>query len=113
MASAMTKRGNLDNIVTYEYVCDKTADLATIDPAYITIGSVAIVIQGDSGLEVYMANSEKEWINLGSASIGSSKTGPKSNIVGEGQSGYMIIHDGAASSDKADEGQADSMVLSS
>jgi hypothetical protein len=64
MAQIMTKRGSQDNVVTYEFVCDSTADLQAIEPEYVTLGSVAIVIQGDSGLEVYMANSEKEWVNL-------------------------------------------------
>jgi hypothetical protein len=29
------------------------------------MGSVAIVISGDAGLEVYMANGQKNWINIG------------------------------------------------
>lgn len=61
---ATTKRGSHDNLVTYEHVCDFTADLDNIDPQYITLGSVAIILQGLSGLEVYMANSSKEWISL-------------------------------------------------
>jgi hypothetical protein len=32
MAQIMTKRGNLDNVVTYEFVCDTLADLQAIDP---------------------------------------------------------------------------------
>lgn len=68
MSAIMTKRGDMDNIVTYEFVCDTTADLNAIEPKYITMGSVAIVIQGNSGFEVYMANSEKEWINLSGGS---------------------------------------------
>lgn len=60
----MTKRGNLDNAVTYEHICDTTADLDNIDPRYITLGSVAIVLQGDAGIEIYMATSNKEWIEL-------------------------------------------------
>ncbi len=61
----MTKRGNEDNIVTYEHICDEASDLSNIDPAYITLGSVAIVLTGESGaVEIYMANSSKEWINL-------------------------------------------------
>ena len=68
MASTMTKRGQQDNVVTYEFVCDATADLAQIDPQYITMGSIAIVIDGGAGLEVYMANSQKEWINLSGGS---------------------------------------------
>ena len=68
MAQIITKRGNQDNVVTYEFVCDTTADLQAIESEYVTLGSVAIVIQGDSGLEVYMANSKKEWVNLASSS---------------------------------------------
>lgn len=76
------------------------------------MGSVAIVIQGDSGFEVYMANSKKEWVNLGAMGSGSNaNSGPTSNIVGEGAAGSMIIHDGEAASDEIDKGQADSMVL--
>ena len=107
----MTKRGNQDNVVTYEFVCDTTADLAKIEPKYVTMGSVAIVIQGDSGFEVYMANSQKEWINLGSMGGSSTNSGPSSNVVGEGEAGSMIIHDGDTSAPTVDVGQADSMVL--
>jgi hypothetical protein len=32
MAQIMTKRGDADNIVTYEFICDTTADLQKIDP---------------------------------------------------------------------------------
>lgn len=64
MANIMSKRGQSDNITTYEHICDTTADLANIDPKYITLGSVAIVLQGTAGLEVYMATSTKEWVNL-------------------------------------------------
>ena len=59
-----TKRGNLDNAVTYEHICDTTADLDNIDPRYITLGSVAVVLQGDAGIEIYMATSNKEWVEL-------------------------------------------------
>lgn len=62
--TVMTKIGEQENRATYKHVCDTTADLETIDPQYINLGSVALVLQGDSGLEVYMANSNKEWIAL-------------------------------------------------
>lgn len=62
--TVMTKVGNLDNIVTYEHVCDFTSDLELIDPHYITLGSTAIVLHGTSGLEVYMADSEKTWVPI-------------------------------------------------
>lgn len=68
MAQIMTKRGNNDNVITYEFVCDTAADLQAIDPQYITLGSVATVIEGESGFEVYMANSKHQWINLGGES---------------------------------------------
>ena len=67
----MTKRGTQDNIITYEHICDTTADLENIDPQYITLGSVAIVLQGAVGLEVYMATSTKAWVNL----LGGSNSG--------------------------------------
>ena len=60
----MTKRGQQDNVVTYEHICDTTADLDKINPDYVTLGSVAIVLKGAAGLEVYMATSEKEWVSL-------------------------------------------------
>lgn len=64
MAATMTKRGNLDNVVTYEFVCDTLADLQQIDQKYLTMGSTALIISGDAGFEVYMVNSQKQWINL-------------------------------------------------
>ena len=112
MAVNMTRRGQQDNITTNEFICDTTADLQNISPRDINLGSVAIVLQGSGGLEVYMANSQKEWINLGSLSGGSGgATGPTSNVVGEGEAGSMIIHDGDAAEPTVDVGQADSMVL--
>lgn len=60
----MSKRGSADNIITYEHICDTVDDLQTIDPKQITLGSVAIVLKGAAGLEVYMATSDKEWVQL-------------------------------------------------
>lgn len=62
MANITTKRGQVDNVITYEHICDTTADMENIDPQEITLGSVCIVLDG--GFEVYMANSNKEWIAL-------------------------------------------------
>lgn len=62
MANIMTKKGALDNVVTYEHICDTVADMANIDSNYITLGSVCIVLNGDGGsLEAYMADSQKQW----------------------------------------------------
>lgn len=72
-----TKRGSYDNVITYEHMCDTTEDLQKIKPEYINLGSVAIVLQGDNGLEVYMANSQKEWIPLIGTSGGDSDTEPE------------------------------------
>lgn len=60
----MSKRGQMDNVLTYEHICDTMEDLATIDPAYITLGSVAIVLHGDAGFTALMADSNKEWVPL-------------------------------------------------
>lgn len=60
----MSKRGSADNVITYEHICDTADDLQTIDPKQITLGSVAIVLKGAAGLEVYMATSDKEWVQL-------------------------------------------------
>ena len=65
MASILTKRGNVDNVITYEHICDTAADKDTIDPHYITLGSTCIILHGDGGtLEIYMADSQKNWIPL-------------------------------------------------
>ena len=64
MANIMTKRGNHDNMVTYEHICDFTSDLTNINPQYITLGSVAIVLKGNTGLQIYMAASDKTWVSL-------------------------------------------------
>lgn len=65
MANIMTKRGNQDNVITYEHICDTSADMANIEPQYKTLGSVCIVIQGASGgLEVYITGSNKEWVPI-------------------------------------------------
>lgn len=64
MAHIMTKRGGLDNIVAYEHMCDTRADLANISGDYVTLGSVAIVLHGESGLEAYMADSNGQWVAL-------------------------------------------------
>ena len=63
----MTKRGQLDNIVTYQHYCDTTADMANIEEQYATLGSVCVVIHGDTGLQVYMADSQKQWILVSGA----------------------------------------------
>lgn len=57
----MTKRGSEDNVVTYEHYCDTLADRDNIDPNYITLGSICIVIQGSNGIDVYIAGSDKQW----------------------------------------------------
>ena len=68
MANILVKRGQVDNVAVYEHFCDTTADMANIDPREINLGSVCVVLKGESGgMEVYLATSKKEWIkfNLG------------------------------------------------
>ena len=66
MAYAMTKQGSLDNCITYEFICDALEDMNAIENRYRTIGSVAVVLQGESGgMEAYIAGSNKQWNNLG------------------------------------------------
>lgn len=72
MAYAMTKRGSLDNSITYEFICDTTQDMNAIEDRYRTIGTVAIVLQGSGGLEVYITGSDKQWNSLSVISSGGS-----------------------------------------
>ena len=66
MAHITSRRGTHDNVVTYEFICDTTADMTNIEQQYITLGSVCVVINGNIGnLEVYIANSNKEWVSIG------------------------------------------------
>ena len=63
--NVMTKRGSIDNVVTYEHYCDRVSDLQNIPRDQITLGSVAIVLKNENDeLEVYMATTGKEWVPL-------------------------------------------------
>lgn len=69
--NVMTRRGSLDNVVTYQHVCDTVADLQNIPLNQSTLGSTAIVLRGESGdFEVYIAKSNGKWmlISMGSGS---------------------------------------------
>lgn len=61
MAYKMTKVGSLDNETSNEFFCDTEADLNNIPMNLINLGSVAVVIDG---MEIYIANSNKEWISM-------------------------------------------------
>lgn len=90
----MTKRGQVDNIITYEHICDTRADMANIPNNQITLGSVCIVLKGSAGLEVYMATSDKEWIDISSIGTGGSTpagSGATSDIVGQGTADNMVL----------------------
>lgn len=82
MAYAMTKQGSLDNCITYEFMCDTIADMNAIENRYRTIGTVAIVLSGESGMEVYIAGSNKQWNSL--SSIGGGTAG--------GNTAGLVIH---------------------
>ena len=67
MAHKMTKRGNIDNIVTYEHFCDTKADMADINPNEINLGSVCVVLEDESEndtLQFYLAKTDKTWIKV-------------------------------------------------
>lgn len=67
MAHKMTKRGNIDNIVTYEHFCDTKADMADIDQNEINLGSVCVVLEDESEgdtLQFYLAKTDKSWIRV-------------------------------------------------
>lgn len=71
MANVMTKRGSLDNVVTYEHFCDTKADLANIPKEQITLGSVAIVLKDeDNAMGVYIADSSKSWVAMSTSMSG-------------------------------------------
>ena len=92
----MTKRGSLDNIVTYENYCDTYADLANIPKEYATLGSIAVVIEGQSGeLEVYMSDSNHNWglLSTGSSSGGG---GDSSGVMDVQVNGNSVVSDGVA-----------------
>lgn len=61
MAYKMTKRGSMDNETTNEFFCDTTEDLANIPASLVNLGSVAVVLDG---VEVYIANSSKQWVSM-------------------------------------------------
>lgn len=60
MANIMSKRGTYDNVITYEHFCDTLADRDNIDPQYVTLGTVCIVLES-SGAQMYIADSNKQW----------------------------------------------------
>lgn len=79
----MTKRGQLDNIVTYEHFCDDVADLANIPQEQITLGSIAVALKDGNteGLIVYIADSNKQWIPLIVGGSGGNTPTPISDIA--------------------------------
>lgn len=61
MSYKMSKRGSLDNEITNEFFCDAPEDLQRIPASLINLGSVAVVVDP---FEMYIANSQGEWISL-------------------------------------------------
>lgn len=87
MSNVLAKVGSLDNVSLYEHYCDTTADLANIPKNESTLGSTAIVVDGENGFEAYMADSEGEWKPLVTMSGGSSDGGSDSD---SGNPGYTV-----------------------
>ena len=65
MSYKMSKRGSLDNEITNEFFCDTPEDLEKIPASLINLGSVSVVVDP---FEMYIANSNKEWLSLTPAS---------------------------------------------
>jgi len=61
MAYKMTKSGSLDNEITNEFFCDAEDDLENIPSSLINLGSVAVVVDD---MQVFIANSKKEWKSM-------------------------------------------------
>jgi len=61
MPYKMTKRGEIDNAVTNQFMCDTPEDLAAIPTSDITLGSVAVVIDP---FEMFIAKSNGSWVSL-------------------------------------------------
>jgi len=107
----MTKRGQIDNVITYEHICDARADMNNIPAAQITLGSICIVLSGDNGaLEVYMADSAKEWKSIMETSSGGGQTTGSSSVIGpmyDENNTYsknaICIHDGKLYTAKTSE----------
>lgn len=58
----MTKRGSQDNVITYEHYCDTLTDMNNIKKENITLGSICVVLKGESNaLELYIADSTGTW----------------------------------------------------
>ena len=64
MANVMTQRGTQDNVITYTHFCDTAEDKKQIDPRYITLGSVCVVLEDEDNnneLTFYLGKSDKTW----------------------------------------------------
>lgn len=64
MANVMTQRGSQDNVITYTHFCDTAEDKKRIDPRYITLGSVCVVLEDENNnneLTFYLGKSDKTW----------------------------------------------------
>lgn len=72
----LTKVGNQDNVVTYEHICDTLQDRDNIEKRYITLGSTCLVLSGENDtIEVYMADSNREWHDIAVAGGSGSGSG--------------------------------------
>ena len=68
MPYKMTKHGSLDNEVTNEFFCDAIEDRDAIPASEINLGTIAVVLK--PSIQVYIADSNKEWCVFGAAQAG-------------------------------------------
>lgn len=73
MSNVMIKKGGVDNIATFQHICDTVEDMSAINPKEINLGSICLVVDGDDGIEIYIANSKKQWKLL--SSVGGDSSG--------------------------------------
>lgn len=62
MAYKMTKRGSLDNEITNEFWCDTIEDRDLISESDINLGTIAVVLE--PAIQIFIANSQKEWTSM-------------------------------------------------
>ena len=86
MAYKMTKRGSMDNQTANEFFCDTINDRNAIPSADINLGTIAIVLK--PGMQVFIADSNKEWHAFGASGDSDNANSP---IVDQGQADSMTL----------------------
>lgn len=70
MAIQTTESGSLNGAITYKHYCDTFADLENIPQNQITIGSLAVVVNGGD-FRVFITPDTHQWVELSTILYGS------------------------------------------